>query len=125
MVMWMGKTERMAKLMDECFKTKAANLQTNRCPPRVIGVTIVNSPGCFIRVGGLLRSFMDTEKNGRGMVRIVPDVFDQIGLVVTRDLLKSDVGNGRPRVQCNAIGCLLLGGPGTRYAKNVSVENVI
>jgi hypothetical protein len=68
---------------------------------------------------------MEAEKNGRGMVRIVPDVFDQIGLVVTRDLLESDVGNGGPRVQCNAIGCLLLVGSGTRNAKNVSVENVI
>ena len=109
----MGETERMAKLMDECDKAKAANLQTSRCPPGVKGFAIVHSPGCAIGVEGLLRCFMEAE-NGGSLVRIGEDVFDQIGLVVIEDLYKIDVGNGRPRVQCNAIGCLLLYGPGAR-----------
>ena len=37
-VMWMGETERMAKLMDECDKAKAANLQTSSVSTRCEGI---------------------------------------------------------------------------------------
>src|SRR5262245_39641341 len=111
--MWMGQTERMAKLMDESLKAKAARLRTRQCPPRPNGVAVVPSPGLAIAKGGAKRCVMPAVE-GEG-VRTGHDKFDQIGLVEIRDLRKSDVGNSRPRVRCSTIGCHFLDGPGTRW----------